>query len=375
MTSYSYVVQDTLGTKHDGEVSADNEEEAVQNLKRDGFTIVEIEETKRSGGIFPRGISKKEIIYATAQLSIMVDTGISLATALDGIHEQCDNPTLRRILGEIKDRVESGGDFSNALELAEMLDTVSGYMQAEVETRAKVTGALAYPGIMATIAFGITIFLLTYIMPKFIPVFESKGIDLPWTTDFLIFLSGSLIGYWYLWILGVVVFGGSFYYAVRTTTGRLVKDFVTINVPVIGPVVRKVIISRCLRTLGAMVESGVSMLDAIQLTAEVSGNQYYETVWLEVIDSISQGNRICDTLFKSSLFPKTVVQMIASGEESGKLDFVLRKVSGFYDKEVDASLKTVTSMIEPLVILLMGGVVGTIGFSIMLPIFKLSTHR
>jgi type IV pilus assembly protein PilC len=327
----------------------------------------------------------------------MVDTGISLATALDGIHEQCDNPTLRRILGEIKDRVESGGDFSNALEqypkyfdksfvalikaseqtgqLAEMLDTVSGYMQAEVETRAKVTGALAYPGIMATIAFGITIFLLTYIMPKFIPVFESKGIDLPWTTDFLIFLSGSLIGYWYLWILGVVVFGGSFYYAVRTTTGRLVKDFVTINVPVIGPVVRKVIISRCLRTLGAMVESGVSMLDAIQLTAEVSGNQYYETVWLEVIDSISQGNRICDTLFKSSLFPKTVVQMIASGEESGKLDFVLRKVSGFYDKEVDASLKTVTSMIEPLVILLMGGVVGTIGFSIMLPIFKLSTHR
>ncbi|MFT5528092.1 MAG: type IV pilus assembly protein PilC [Pirellulaceae bacterium] len=397
MTSYTYVANDTLGTKHEGEVSADSQEEAVQTLKRDGFQIVKIEERKKSGGLIPRGISKKEIIYITAQLSIMVDTGISLAAAMDGIHAQCDNPTLKRVLGEIKGRVEGGEDFSRALgfypkyfdksfialikaseqtgQLAEMLDTISGYMRAEMETKAKVVGALAYPGIMATIAFGITIFLLTYIMPKFIPVFRSKGIDLPWTTDVLIFLSGSLLNYWYLWILGVAIFVTSTYFWVRSATGRRVKDYVFIHIPIIGPVVRKVIISRCLRTLGAMVQSGVSMLDAIQLTAEVSGNHYYEIVWLEVIGSISQGNRICDTLFASPLFPKTVVQMISSGEEAGKLDYVLNKVSGFYDKEVEASLKTVTSMIEPLVILVMGGVVGTIGFSIMLPIFKLSTHR
>ncbi len=165
-----------------------------------------------------------------------------------------------------------------------------------------------------------------------------------------------------------------FIYGKRTEAGRQAWDWIKINVPIVGPMFRKVAISRSIRTLGTMIASGVSMLDAIRLSAEVTGNYYYEKLWLEVLDQVTGGKQICETLRRNPLFPPVLVQMIASGEETGKLDLVLERVSNYYDQEVEMSLKTATSLIEPLMITMMGFVVGGIGLSLLLPIFSLSRN-
>jgi type IV pilus assembly protein PilC len=188
----------------------------------------------------------------------------------------------------------------------------------------------------------------------------------------MIALSHGLIDYWWAWLAGGAALAVGYVLGRRTETGRRSLDYVKLHLPILGTMFRKVILSRSVRTLGTMIASGVSMLDAIRLTSEVSGNYYYEQSWNRVLDQITQGNRICEALQGDPLFPKTLVQMIASGEETGKLDFVLNKVSVYYDREVEMSLKTTTSMIEPIMISVMGVVVGGIGLGLMLPIFQLS---
>lgn len=389
-----YKVRDPLGNSHEGQVEAVSQEDARQLLQRDGFEVMEILDGKDDGELFPRRIKKSELIYAVNQLAIMVDTGVSLSVALHGLSEQEENLTLRKVLLDLKGRVEQGDDFSAALachpkhfdrtfislikaseqtgSLGAMLDRIANYMQNEQETQAKVRSAMAYPTVMLCLAIGVTIFLLTFIMPKFTPLFLRKGIALPKPTEWMMMTSEGLIHYWWVWLLVSAIFIGGFAWGRRTQPGRKLLDWVKIHVPVLGPLYRKVTISRGIRTLATMLKSGVSVLDAIRLTAEVSGNYYYERVWTHVLHEITQGSQICDALDGNPLFPSTLIQMISSGEETGKLDYVLGKVSSYYDREVETALKTTTSLIEPIMITGMGAVVGTIGMSIMLPIFSLS---
>jgi len=327
-------------------------------------------------------------------LAIMVETGITLSSALAGIIDQEKNPTLKRILEDLKSSVEAGESFSTALArhpklfdhtyvslikaseatgtLGEMLDTVAEYLRKEVETRGKIRSAMAYPLVMMFVATGVTIFLLTYILPKFAPLFNRRGVQLPKMTTFMMGASHYLITYWYLWLLAVVALVLGFIFGRRTQPGRKAWDWVKISLPLIGTTNRKVIISRTVRTLGTMVKSGVPMLDAIQLSADVSGNYFYEKLWLKVLDEVAGGKQIFESLAGNPLVPPMLVQMISSGEETGQLDVVLQRVSSYYDQEVAASLKTATSMIEPIMISVMGVVVGGIGMALLLPIFKLS---
>jgi type IV pilus assembly protein PilC len=344
--------------------------------------------------LFPRRISRGDIIYTTSQLAIMVDTGINLAAALEGLREQENNPSLRRLLGQLKSDVEGGEDFSTALAkhprhfdktfvalvksseqtgtLGEMLDHVACYMRKDLDNRGKVRSAMTYPAIMLVMAIGVSIFLLTYIMPKFTPLFTRKGVKLPTITSVFMQISDYLIDYWYAWLLLAIVSGIGFYVFRRMDFGRRCIDSLKISLPVLGPTFRKVILSRGIRTFGTMLNNGVPMLDALQLTADVSGNARYEAAWLRAKNEVTNGSRVCDALRGNPLFPKTLVQMIASGEQTGRLGHVLEKVSSYYDGEVETSLKTATSMIEPLMISVMGVVVGTIGLSLLLPIFTLS---
>lgn len=394
---FAFKTKDSLGGLHMGMLAAESREEAAQSLRRDGLQVLSLEESDDSLGLFPRRITKSEIIYVTSQLAIMVDTGISLAVALGGLAEQEDNPSLKVLLNDLRTDVEAGEDFSKALarhprqfnqtfvalirsseqtgSLGEMLDHISNYLRKDLEGRGKVRAALAYPLIMLVMATGVTIFLLTFIMPKFMPLFTRKGIKLPTITKFMMVVSNLLLEYWVLWLILAIVLGAGVLVGRRTLAGRRAIDWLRINMPVIGPTFRKVIISRSIRTLGTMIGNGVAVLDAIQLTAEVSGNYYYEAAWQQVRAQVTNGTRIADALRPSPLFPKTLVQMIGSGEETGKLDYVLNKVSTYYDGEVESSLKTATSLLEPLMISVMGVVVGTIGLSLLLPIFTLSrTH-
>ncbi len=344
--------------------------------------------------LFARRIRRSDVVYMTNQLAIMVETGIPLASGLSSMIEQEENPSLRRVLAELRSAVERGEDFSQALArhprlfdrtylaliraseatgaLAEMLDRITIYLRKRLETRSKVRAAMAYPCVMLVMAVNVTIFLLTYVLPKFTPIFASRGMKLPMPTRVLMAVSGALIDYWYFWLAGVLALGLGFFFGKRTQQGRRIWDAVKIGVPVLGPAIRKVIISRTIRTLGVMVQGGVSVLDAIQLAADVSGNYHYEQLWLRVLDEVTAGAEIHAALAGDPLFPPTLVQMIAAGESSGKLDTVLERVSSYYDQEVEIALKTATSLIEPLMIAAMGAVIGGIGMALLLPIFSLS---
>ena len=392
--NFEYTARDPLGQSHDGSIEAATRDEAIQSLNRDGFQVIDIAEGDDGLNLFPRRLSKSDIIYTTTQLAIMVDTGINLATALQGLLEQEDNPTLHKLLAALKKDVEGGEAFSTALArhpryfdktfvalikaseqtgtLGEMLDHIAEYMRKDMDSRSKVRSAMAYPAVMLVIAISVTTFLLTFVMPKFTPLFARKGIKLPGTTVFLMHLSDAMTEYWYAWLAGVVILVAGFLIGRRTDVGRMVLDWMRLNLPIVGPMFRKVCISRSIRSLGAMVQSGVSVLEALQLSAEVSGNYFYERAWQNALTEVTNGSRISEALTGNQLFPKTLIQMIGSGEETGRLDYVLKKVSGYYDGEVETALKTATSMLEPMMITVMGVVVGGIGMSVMLPIFTLS---
>jgi type IV pilus assembly protein PilC len=391
--NYQYSVRDPLGNVLNGRLDAASQDDAAQQLRRDGFQVLDLDEADGEG-LFGSHISRNDIIYTTAQLAIMVDTGITLSAALAGIVEQEQNPGLRRVLNDLKDAVESGDDFSSALArfpklfdktyvslikaseatgtLGPMLERISCYLRKEAESRGKVRAAMAYPMVMMVLATGVTIFLLTYILPKFTPLFKAKGKLLPGPTRLMMGLSDAILGYWPFWIAGIALVVVGLLYARRTESGRMFFDLLKIRLPILGPMFRKIAISRSIRTLGTMLASGVSILDSLKLCGEVAGNYHYERLWDIVRDQVTSGKRVCEVLSGHPLFPRVLVQMIAAGEETGKLDYVLERVSTYYDQEVDTALKTTTSLIEPIMISVMGLVVGTIGLALMLPIFSLS---
>ncbi|MBN2477620.1 MAG: type II secretion system F family protein [Pirellulales bacterium] len=392
--TFDYRVRDPRGHTLAGTLEAASLEDASQQLRRDGFQILDLSESDASLALLAKRVSRNEVIYLTSQLAIMVDTGITLSAALAGILEQESNPTLRTVLNDLKTSVEAGEDFSAALArhprlfdptyvslvrasettgtLGPMLDRIAEYLRKEVETRGKVRAAMAYPAVMMLLALGVTVFLLAYILPKFTPLFKSKGIDLPGPTLLMMTASSAILGYWYLWLAGLLALLGGFLYGRRTQLGRQILDGAKIHAPILGAMFRKVIISRSIRTLGTMLASDVPMLDSIRMAGEVSGNYYYQKLWQHVYEEVTTGKRICEALADEPLFPKVLVQMISSGEETGKLDRVLERVSTYYDREVDTSVKATTSLIEPIMIAVMGVVVGTIGLALLLPIFSLS---
>ena len=383
-----------MGRTREGSIDAASSEDARQRLRRDGLHVLELKSAQELWNLFPSRVSRQDLVYLTAQLAIMVDTGITLSAALSGIIEQESNSALKNVLLGLKEAVESGEDFSAALgrypklfdhtyislvraseatgTLGTMLERIAAYLRKEMDTFNKVRAAMAYPMTMMVLATGVTIFLLTYVMPKFMPLFKLRQTQLPAPTIVMMSVSDAIMNYWYLLLAGAAALVGGFLYGRRTTTGRQILDWVKINAPIVGKMFRKVTISRSIRTLGTLLANGVPVVDAIKLAQAVAGNYYYEMIWRDVLQEVTGGKRICDVLRGSPLFPKVLVQMISAGEEAAKLDVVLEKVSTYYDSEVETALKTATSLIEPLMIAAMGVVVGTIGLALMLPIFNLS---
>jgi type IV pilus assembly protein PilC len=396
--NFQYKARDSAGVLQEGTIEASNGDEAAKLLRGEGLTVYEMVEAEDDGpGLFPKSVSRNEIVYFTNQLAVMVDTGITLASALQGILEQEKNPTLKAALKELKKSVEGGEDFSVALakfpryfdktyislikaseatgSLGEMLQRIADYLRKELETRGKVRASMAYPGIMLFLAIAVTLFLLVFILPQFTPMFKSKGIKLPTATIVMMAISDALLGYWWAWIGGGAAIVGGIIYGKRTEPGRKIWDRMMISLPLLGVMNRKVVISRSIRTLGTMLSSGIPMLESLRLSSEVSGNYWYEELWKDVATQVTSGAQVCDSLRGNPLFPPMLIQMISAGEQTGRLGPILERVSNYYDSEVDVSLKSVTSMIEPLMITVMGGVVGSIGMALLLPIFKLSSAR
>jgi type II secretory pathway component PulF len=253
-----------------------------------------------------------------------------------------------------------------------MLDRIAAYTAQQIETKKMVIGAMIYPGVIATMAVGVTVFLLTVVLPKFAGVFEGKEDALPWATTFLMGLSEFMVSQWYVLLgslfavlVGLVLF-------LKTEIGKWWFDKAKLTVPIFRKMFRALYISRSLQTMGELINAGVPMLDTLAITGDISGNLLYKRMWRGVYSSVKQGKKVTHVLERTSLLPHAVVQMIGAGEESGKLGEVMDEVAQFYAKQLREAIKAVTGMIEPLMIIIMGSVVGFIAMAIILPIFKMS---
>jgi type IV pilus assembly protein PilC len=403
MPTYRYETKNSAGKVTSGVLSAANLAAASQELRNRGEYILALQPAgggaKKGGSFLGGGLSlgpgAKDVQSFTAQLSVMIRAGISIRAAIEGISEQVPNPKFKVMLVQMKKDVESGKQFSDALmrypkvfsplyinmvkasELSggfsKMLDRIAAYLSQQIETASMVKGAMIYPGIIGTMAVGTTIFLLTFVLPRFLVIFKGKEKALPAPTKLLMATSNFMVNYWYIIIVGLIAAIWGFLLLIKTDWGRVWWDKMKLTMPLFKKLFRALYISRSLHTMGQLINAGVPILDTLGITAEISGNVIYKRMWRSVYTAVKQGKKISTPLNKSPLLPKSVVQMIGAGEESGKLGEVLDEVSEFYAKELKAVIKGVTAMIEPLMIVLMGSVVGFIAMSIILPIFKLST--
>ena len=404
MPEYRYQARTANGQTSDGILTAENAVAAAQALRAQGHQILHLTPVSKSVKSLTErlkalnqtsGPSARDILHLTSQMAVMIRAGISLRAAIEGIAEQTDNLRFKNMLNQIKQDVESGKQFSEALtrypkhfgplyvnmvrasemsgSFSHMLDRIASYLAQQIETRAMVIGAMIYPAVIGSLAVSVTFFLLTFVLPRFAGVFAGKEAAMPWPTKFLMGLSSIMVEWWWvilLVMLGMVV---ALFLFIRTEVGSRWFDKTKLTAPIFKRMFRALYISRSMQTMGELINAGVPMLDTLTITGDISGNWFFKRMWRSVYISVKEGKKITQPLLKNPLLPKAVVQMIGAGEESGKLGEVLDEVSTFYSKQLREAIKTVTSMIEPIMIIIMGSVVGFIAMAIILPIFKLST--
>lgn len=399
---FTYTARNTSGQNQSGEMLAESRDDAVAKLRQDGLYLLALEESDTNSkdgfsAVRKKRVSRKDIIYFTNQLAIMVDAGVPVATALEGISKQMENPTLAEILTNIQKSVEAGCDLSAALAeyprqfdktyvnlikaseasgtMPQMLNRIAAQAEEEQETIQQVKGALIYPAIMFVMCIGVCIFLLTYVFPKLMPMFAARGAAVPTPTKIMIAVSTAITSYWYLILLFLAILGGAFYYARSQPWGKAAFDWIIIRLPIFGSMMKKLAISRSIRTLATTINAGVPMLEAIELSADVSDNIHFKKSWEEISEQVMTGKQIHEALEGKTLFPATMQQMIASGESTGRLGMVLNKLSDYFDRDVKVAIKSSTTLIEPIMVVCMGSIIGFIALSMLLPIFTLSTSH
>src|SRR5215813_4488126 len=343
---------------------------------------------------FGSGVSGKDILVFTKQFATMIDAGLPLVQCLDILANQMDNAALKRVVLAIKTKVESGSTFADALkdhpkvfdelfvqlcaagEVGGILDTIlnrlATYREKAEKLKRKVKGAMIYPIIVICVAIGVTALLLLKVTPVFAKMFADFGQQLPGPTQIVVDLS-TWLQHYILHLVGAitaVIVGMAMFY--RNPKGRRIVDKFSLKVPVIGPVIRKVAVARFTRTLGTMISSGVPILDALDVTARTAGNRTVEDGIFYVRTKISEGKNIAGPLLETKVFPSMVVQMIGVGEATGAMDAMLNKIADFYDDEVDTAVAGLTAMIEPLLMVFLGAVVGGFLIAMYLPIFSIA---
>jgi type IV pilus assembly protein PilC len=380
-----------------GQIEADSEKEVHIKLRQ-----MDIQPTKVGKNLMPEiklsflepSVSNKDLVVFVRQFATMIDAGLPLVQCLEIIAGQQDNRTFKRVLTQIKDEVASGSTFANALkkhpkvfddlfvnlvaagEVGGILDTILNRLASYIEKNAKlarqVKSAMAYPVGISVVATGVIIVLLNFVIPSFEKMFTSMGGELPKLTQIVIGAShwmGANILYVMAGLIGGV-FG--FKKAVSTEKGNYIFDKVMLSTPLFGTLIRKVVVARFTRTMGTMISSGVPILDALEIVAKAAGNKVVEEALMNVREKVSQGSQMAEPLSKTNVFPNMVVQMIAVGESTGAMDVMLTKIADFYDDEVEATVEGLTKLMEPLMMVVLGGIVGTILLAMYLPVFSLA---
>lgn len=398
MPTYTYKARDNTGKPVRGTMEAATKEELISKLRKMGYMTTQVTEALPGikiesvfDNIMPIGTEDMIIFYV--QLSNMVNAGIPILSSLDTLNKQLENKRLKEAVGSVSRSVEGGESLSQAFsrhprifpklfvnmvkagEASGKLDMVSAryaeYFEHQTDLQQKIKGALFYPMILLVAGIAVTLFIVTFIIPQFARIFMKTGIALPIPTLILFKIGEWIKSFWYVAVLLVIVVWLGIRYYVKTEKGRLNFDRFKLKLPVIGPLHRKASISGFTRTLGTLVASGVPILESLDITREVVGNEVLGRVIGNARSSVEKGQALAEPLKISEEFPPDAVQMISVGEETGNLDGMLNKIADFYDKSVGYTIKKLTTIIEPIFLVIMGAMVGFIMASMLLPIFDM----
>jgi type IV pilus assembly protein PilC len=394
MATFTYTARALSGELKSATIEAANKDDVLAQLKKQRLNVIKIDEgtaQKKKTRLGP--IKMRDVVIFTRQFSTMINSGLPLVQALDILSHQSENPALKEVTKQVVYDVESGNTLADAMrkhpkaftelyvnmvaagEAGGILDTIlmrlAVFMEKNDALVRKVKGAMIYPGVIMSVAAIAISVLLLFVIPTFQSMFESAGIPLPFPTRIVIGMSGFLRHNW--WLMALIAGGSVFalkkYYA--TPGGHLVIDRLLLKAPVLGDVLRKSAVSRFTRTLGTLIGSGVSILDGLEITAKTSGNRVIQDAIMESRASIAGGETISAPLKKSQVFPPMVISMINVGEQTGGLDEMLTKIADFYDEEVDAAVSGLLSLMEPVMIVFLGVVVGGMVVAMYLPIFDM----
>ena len=400
MATFAYVGRTRSGAVKKGELSAKTRDEAVDQLRKQSVVVTSLEEKKGFGDIqisFGSGLTDKDLVVFTRQFGTMINAGLPLVQCLEILSTQSENAVLRTTIGEVKSQVESGSTFSDALrrypkvfddlyvnlvhagEVGGLLDTIltrlAKYIEKAMKLKGQIKSAMIYPSAILGVAAVVITVLMVWVIPIFAKMFnELSGgkMGLPGPTQLVIDVSNIFTTYW--WVLLGSLVGGFVgikkYYS--TVQGRMAIDKLLLKTPVFGDLIRKASVAKFTRTLGTLLGSGVPLLDGLTICAKTAGNKVIEEVLVNARVSISGGKTIADPLSASGVFPKMVTHMIAVGESTGALDAMLGKIADFYEDEVDQAVASLTSLLEPIMMVFLGIVIGFIVIAMYLPIFKMS---
>lgn len=395
MPSFKYTAKRLSGETVTGTLEAPAQASVLEALRKQGLVVIGVRETTATA----HGRSKarlEDLVIFSRQLATLVEAGIPLVTSLDTLHAQIERPGLKTVVGRVRDDVEGGSNFTDALAkhpavfsslfvsmvkageasgtLAEILDRLATYLEKTAALQRKVKSALVYPAVVSSMAMLITIFLIVKVVPTFKGIFATLGGDLPMPTQVLLGIS-DLVRQYLLIGIGLAVggvIGAQRYY--QTAAGRAQIDRRLLQLPIIGILLRKVAIAQFSRTLSTLVKSGVPILTSLEIVGKTAGNRVIEEAVTKVRTSIREGENIAGPLAESGVFPPLVVRMVSVGEQTGQLEKMLTKIADFYESEVDAAVSGLTSILEPLIIAVMGVVVGGIVVAIFLPILKITQY-
>jgi len=394
MAQFAYKAKDPSGKVVEGNVEAPDEKAAMARLRGQRLSVTEI----KAGASVKAGkkggkIDNKDVVIFSRQLSTLVSSGVPIVQGLTILSEQAEAPNFRLVLNTLKSDIEAGLSIADGMkkhpnaftelyvamiragEVGGILDTIlerlSAYLEANEALKGKVKSALMYPTVVFSAAGLITIFLIVFVIPIFKDIFAGFGAELPFITQMLINISDFMRHYILYLIPPLGLAGWLFKKWMKTPKGERKVDEISLKLPVFGILLKKVAVAKFSRTLGTLIKSGVPILQGLETVAQTAGNRIIEEAINNSQKSIKEGGRISDPLKKSGIFPPMVIQMISVGEETGSLDNMLTKIADFYDTEVDTAVKGLTSMLEPIIMIVLGVVIGTIVIAMFMPMFGL----
>lgn len=398
--NFAYKVKTSQGNVLEGSMEANDQQSVVNRLREQRFIILDISEVKSaSGGMlnklnpFKPKVKRKDLVIFSRQLATLVNSGVPIVQSLSILYDQIESPAFKAVVGKCREDIESGITIADAMErhpqafttlyvsmvragevggiLDVILERLSEYLEDAAKLQGQIKSAMAYPAVIMLAAFGVTGFVLIFVVPRFESMFAGFNRELPLPTKIVVSLSRGLTKLFPVIIVIIVVIIYALRMYKKTETGSLKIDQFMLGLPALGVLQRKVAVAKFTRTFGTLIKSGVPILQALDTVAKTAGNRVIEIAINQAKESIREGEKIAEPLKRSGVFPPMVTQMISVGEETGNLDTMLAKIADFYDTEVDSAVESLTAMMEPMIIVFLGVVVGGMVVALFLPMFEM----